>query len=131
MIEPDPIGNDAREAEHLRKLGPPPHICLFCGLADPRCLISKSLSWLTARVPRSVLEEHHIVLEVLDPEFTVLLCILCHFKVTQGYLRAGIEFGPEPDPQRRIARMLRNLAVFREQEAEALRNWASFLEKDW
>jgi len=129
MIEDDPIGNDARDAEHLRELGPEPHICLFCGLSDPQWLLPKPLEWLLARVPRTVLEEHHVVLEALDPGFKVLLCILCHFKVSQGYLKAGVKFGPEPDPQKCVALMLRNLALFREMEAEALRRWACDLEE--
>ena len=93
----------------MRKLGPPPHICLFCALDDPRCLIAKQCSWLKARVPRSVLEKHHVFLEALDADCTVLLCILCHFKVTQGYLQACIDFSSEPNPQRRVALMLRAL----------------------
>lgn len=127
MKEADPIGNDARHAEHLRKLGPPPHICLFCGLADPRCLIAKPVSWLKVRVPRSVLERHHVFLEALDPDFTVLLCVLCHFKVTQGYLKAGIDFGPEPDPRLRLKGMLRALSVFLKMLAEAVSQWSELL----
>lgn len=130
MKETDPIGNDARAAEHIRKLGPPPHICLFCGLNDPSCLIAKPLSCLKARVPRSVLEKHHPFLEALDPDFTVLLCILCHFKVTQGYVRAGIDFGPEPDPRRRVALMLRTNAIFLRQLADKHWQWAEILENE-
>lgn len=127
MKESDPIGNDARESEHLEKLGPPPHICLFCGLDDPRCLIAKPLSWLSARAPRSVLEKHHVFLEALDPDFTILLCILCHFKVSQGYLQAGIEFGPEPDPRRRVKRMLKALSVFLKMLAKVVWQWSELL----
>ena len=130
MNEHDPIGNDARDAEHLRKLGPPPHICLFCGLDDPRCLIAKPPSWLKARVPRSVLEKHHVFLEALDSDFTVLLCILCHFSVTQGYLQAGIDFSSEPNSQRRVALMLRAQAVFLQQLAETNRQWAELLDNE-
>ncbi|HZR66863.1 MAG TPA: hypothetical protein VFA85_17110 [Terriglobales bacterium] len=129
MIERDPIGNDARDAEHLLELGPTPHICLFCGLSDPEWLIAKTANWLLARVPRTVLEQHHVVLEAHDPDFKVLLCILCHFKVSQGYLKAGITFTCEPDPRKRVALMLRNLALFREFEADALRKWARELEE--
>ena len=128
MIEDDPIGNDARNTEHLLKLGPPPHVCLFCGLTDPRCLIAKSLSWLLVRVPRTVLEEHHILLRDLDPDFRVLLCVLCHFKVTQGYIRAGVDFGPEPNPPKRVALMLRAQAVFLKQLAERNWHWAELLD---
>ena len=128
MKESDPIGNDARDSEHIRKLGPPPHICLFCGLDDPRCLIAKTANWLKLCVPRSVLEKHHVFLEALDSDFTVLLCILCHFKVTCGYIQAGIVFGPEPDPRRRVALMLRAQAVFLQQLAEKNWQWAELLD---
>jgi len=101
MIEPDPIGNDAREAEHLRKLGPPPHICLFCGIDDPIVLLRKTLAWLQARVPPRLLEEHHVGGENHDPNLTVLLCRTCHWKVTAGYFRAGIDMRYEPDEQKR------------------------------
>lgn len=127
MKENDPIGNDAREAEHLRKLGPPPHICIFCGCGDPAILIPKPLSWLAKRVPRSVLERHHVFLRALDPDFTVLLCILCHFKVTQGYVKAGIEVGPEPDPQKRVKWMLKALAVFMRMLSKAIWHWSELL----
>jgi hypothetical protein len=127
--EADPIGNDARDAEHLRELGPPPHICLFCGLHDPRSLLAKPPIWLESRVPRSVLEKHHVFLEALDPDSTVLLCILCHFKVTQGYLQAGIDFEREPNPVRRVKLMLRALAVFFAMLSKVLWQWSELLEK--
>jgi len=130
VIEHDPIGTDARHAERLRRLGPGPHICLFCGIDDPRgILIPKPLSWLKARVPRSVLEDHHVLCRNHDPNFVVLLCILCHFKVTQGYLQAGIDMRYEPNPQKRVAFMLKALAVFFEMLAETLRQWAALLDK--
>jgi hypothetical protein len=129
MKEHDPIGNDARDAEHLRKLGPPPHICLFCGLDDPRWIKAKPASWLKGRVPRSVLEEHHVFLEALDPDFIVLLCVLCHFKVTQGYLQAGIDFKCESDPGKRVALMLEAQAVFLRQLAEKNEQWAELLKE--
>jgi hypothetical protein len=74
-----------------------------------------------------VLEAHHVFLEAFDPDFTVLLCVLCHFKVTQGYLRAGIEFGPEPDPRKRMKLMLRALSVFLEMLAGAVWQWSELL----
>jgi hypothetical protein len=100
---------------------------LFCGLEDPGSLIPKPLDWLVARVPRSVLEKHHVFLEALDSDFTVLLCILCHFKVTNGYLQAGIDFGPEPDPIRRVKRMLKALSVFLKMLSEVVWQWSELL----
>jgi hypothetical protein len=74
-----------------------------------------------------VLEKHHVFLEALDPDFTVLLCILCHFKVTQGYIQAGIDFDPEPDPRLRVKWMLKALSVFLEMLAKAVSEWSELL----
>jgi hypothetical protein len=120
MRERDPFKSSLRFAAHLARLGPGPHICLFCGTNDPEGrLIPKSLSWIQARVSRSVLEEHHVFCENHDPNFTVLFCILCHFKVSQGYFEAGIEMRPEPDRVLRAAYMLQARAVFGEHLAAA------------
>jgi len=127
MNEPDPIGNDARSAERLRKLGPAPHICLFCGLLEQECLVPVSPDWLLLRAPRSVLEKHHLFLRALDLDSVVLLCVLCHFKVTQGYVKAGIDFGPEPNARKRVALMLRALSVFLEMLAKVLWQWSELL----
>jgi hypothetical protein len=125
--EDDPIGTDARDAEHVRQLGPGPHLCAFCGLTDPRVLIPKPLAWVTARGSRSVLDEHHVVGRNHDARLIVLLCVLCHFKVHQCYLQAGIDLRLEPDPYERVARMLEARAVFSELEAESFREWAALL----
>jgi hypothetical protein len=125
--EADPIGNDARNTERLKRLGMGPHICLFCGLPEPECLIPVSPDWLLLRVPRSVLEKHHVFLKDLDPDSVVLLCVLCHFKVSQGYVRAGIDFGPEPNPRKRVALMLKALSVFLEMLAKAVWHWGQIL----
>jgi hypothetical protein len=125
--ETDPIGNDARKAERLRKLGPAPHICLFCALPEPECLIPVSLDWLLLRVPHRVLEKHHVFLRALDPNSVVLLCVLCHFKVTQGYMRAGVDFGPEPDPRKRVGLILQALSIFLEMLAKVLWQWSELL----
>lgn len=129
MNETDPIGNDARDSERLKKLGPPPHICAFCGLEDPRALLLKQASFLKARLPRSVLEKHHVFLRDLDPDFTILLCVLCHFKVTQGYLWAGLDPRPEPNPRKRVALMLKALSVFLKILAKVVLQWSELLSK--
>ena len=127
MNEADPIGNDARNTERLKKLGPGPHICLFCALSEPGDLIPVTADWLLLRVPRSVLEKHHVFLKDLDPHSVVLLCVLCHFRVSQGYVRAGIDFGPEPDPRKRVALMLKALSVFLEMLASVVWQWSELL----
>ena len=127
MTEHDPIGADARAAAHLRSLGPPPHMCAFCGVSDPGDLRAKPLKWAEAHVPRNVLEQHHVVGRQHEDNLIVLLCISCHFKVSQRYFEAGIDLQFEPNPHRRIALMLEALAVFYEMLADVFRRWAAIL----
>lgn len=127
MKNNDPIATDARNAERLRNLGLGPHICLFCGIDDPLVLISKSLRWLKYHVNRSVLEKHHVLSRNHDPNFVVLLCRNCHARVTEGYLRAGIELHTEPNSRKRTAHMLRAGAVFLRQLADRNCQWADDL----
>jgi hypothetical protein len=127
MKDKNPLATDARHSERRRKLGPGPYICLFCGIADPLLLIPKPFSWLKNRVPRSVLELHHVLGRNHDENFTVLLCILCHFMVTEGYLQAGIELHIESDPQQRIKHMSKASANFLRQLAERHCRWAAIL----
>jgi hypothetical protein len=127
MREHDPISNDARQAERLRKFGPEPHLCLFCGLDDPSVLIPKTFRWLKQRVHRSILEKHHVLGRNHDNDFIVLLCRNCHAKVTEGYLQVGIELRREPNVRKRIAQMLRAEAAFLRQLAERNCQWAADL----
>lgn len=128
MNEADPIGNDAREARHLRTLGPPPHVCMFCGASDPPPFMKAvSTGWLEQRVPHSMLEEHHVLGRNHDPNSTVILCKPCHFRVTVGYIRAGVDMHYEPDARIRVKKMLNILAVFLEMVANVVRQWSEFL----
>ena len=126
-MDPDPIGTDVRHTQRLERLGPGPHSCLFCGVEDPILLIRKPLSWLKARVPKRLLEEHHLVGRNHDPNLTGLLCHNCHFLAHEGYLQAGISMRFEPDPILRVATMLEALAVFLKILATALLGWAELL----
>jgi hypothetical protein len=127
ISDKNPLATDARHAERIRKLGPGPHICMFCGIADPLLLIAKPFHWLEGRVPRSVLELHHVLGRNHDKNLTVLLCVLCHFSVSEGYLQAGIELQTEPNPDKRIKLMLRAEATFLRQLAERNCRWAAIL----
>lgn len=80
-------------------------------------------------MPRRLLEDHHVVGKNHDPNLVVFLCRNCHYKVTEGYLQAGIDMRYEPNTQKRIATMLKALAVFFELLAERLRQWAALLDK--
>jgi hypothetical protein len=128
MKEPDPVGADARKAAHLRKLGRPPHICAFCGFADPLRLKAKPLDWVKARVPPSTLQKHHVVGERHDGRLIVLLCANCHLLVHRRYLDDGIDLRSESDSRKRVAQMLRARATYAELEADCWRDWADQLD---
>ena len=128
MSEPDPIGADARKVAHARTLGPPPHICAFCGLTDPRRLKAKPLDWVKARVPPTILQKHHVVGIKHDGQLIVLLCAGCHLLVHKRYLDDAIDLRFEPNPQKRVAQMLRARATFAELEADCWREWANQLD---
>jgi len=74
-----------------------------------------------------LLEEHHVVGRSHDRNLVVFLCRNCHF-LAHGYLRAGIDMRYKPNPQERVATMLKALAVFFELLAETLRQWAALLD---
>jgi hypothetical protein len=44
-------------------------------------------------------------------------------------MQAGIDFGPEPNPQKRVALMLKALSVFLEMLAKAVWEWSELLQK--
>jgi hypothetical protein len=111
-------------------LGPGPYVCLFCGIQDSDVLKVKSPEWLEARVPRSVLEEHHFYGKKIDPSFIVLLCLNCHRKVTVGYFSTGVEMRHEPDAEKRLLLMLAAEATFFELFAVSRRQLISNLEKE-
>ena len=127
MTDRDPIGTDARQATHLRSLGPPPHVCAFCGFSDPLALKSKPLAWVKVRVPPKFLQDHHVVGQSHDDELIVLLCANCHLLVHRGYVDAGIDLRFESDPVKRVAHMLETRATYGELESQRFREWAALL----
>ena len=129
-MDRDPIKSAARDMRRHERHGGSSSVCMLCGYPDLVALIRVSPDWLTAHgCQRSLLEKHHLVGRKHDPELTVPLCRNCHAEATEGLLKAVVSMRPEPDPARRIALMLDALAVFREEEAEALRRWAELLRK--
>lgn len=129
-MDGDPIGTDARLTQRLERLGPGPHSCLFCGVEDPILLIRKSFTRLKAWVPKRLLEEHHLLGRNHDPNLTILLCRNCHFLAHEGYLRAGIDMRYEPDPRKRVAKMLLALAVLHGKLSETLLQCAALIDED-
>lgn len=117
-MDRDPIRSAARLNKRRAELGPGPHICVLCGYANP---------WGLVRVPRTLLENHHVAIEKHDSAVTVLLCRNCHSEVTENLRRAGVSTQSESNPAWRVAIMLDALSVFLEALVPALRRWAELL----
>jgi ferredoxin len=128
--EPNPIQSDRRDARHLDRLGNWLGGCLFCGISDPVVLIPKSVKWLEQRVPRTVLEDHHLYGQNHDPNCVVPLCRNCHYKVTAGYYNAGINMKFEPNAFSRALTMLSAAALFFNSYSVSLFQIVELLEKE-
>jgi hypothetical protein len=79
-------------------------------------------------VSKRFLEDHHVVGESHDPILTVPLCRNCHYLATENLLLSDVSMLPEPNPVKRVAIILRGLAVHFEMLAEACRRWAGLLQ---
>jgi hypothetical protein len=121
MVEPDPIGRDLSRARAKRRLAPGA-ACLLCGERDTEVLEKHPAS----SVPASVLELHHLAGRRNDPNLTVVLCLNCHRRISARMAFAGVDLGRDPTrtTEERLVSLLRGLAVFFEQLAEALMLWA-------
>ena len=113
------VNTALRQAKRAVRI-PEGSCCLLCLLSDPVCLVE---------VDRTFLELHHIVGRIHDGQLTVWLCRNCHALATEGLLAAGASMRREPDPSKRVALMLRALAVFLKMLAEAVQRWAALLEE--
>jgi hypothetical protein len=91
-------------------------------------LIVVTLQWLKIhKVPRSVLEEHHLWGRKHDPNLTVPVCPNCHAEITEGYRQEDVRMRPEPDPIANEASRLTADAVVHERWAAAKRRRAEAL----
>jgi len=119
----------ARRLDRLHKrLGYCPAGCIFCPYANPMFLIVVTLEWLKAhKVPRSVLQEHHLWGRKHDPKLTVPLCPNCHAEITEGYRQEDVRMRPEPDPFANEVVMLTADAMVHERWAVAKRRRAEAL----
>lgn len=119
----------ARRLDRLHKrLGYCPAGCIFCPYANPMFLIVVTLEWLKKhKVPKSVLEEHHLWGRKHDPKLTVPVCPNCHAEITESYRQEGVRMRPEPDPFANEVVMLTADAVVHERWAEAKRKRAEAL----
>jgi hypothetical protein len=103
MKQPDRIRDAVRRAARQARLGRSAS-CLLCGQDDLEAL---------TRVQRpSVLELHHVVGRANDRELTVVVCLNCHRRLTEGLECAGVSMS---EPRQFLERMVmtwRALAVF-------------------
>ena len=119
----------ARRLDRLHKrLGNCPAVCTFCPYANPMFLIVVTVDWLKAhKVPRSVLQEHHLWGRKHDPKLTVPVCPNCHAEITESYRQEDVKMSPEPDPVANEVSMLTAEAVVHERWAAAKRRRAEAL----
>ncbi len=119
----------ARRFERLHKrIGDCPAVCIFCEYANPMFLIVVTLEWLKAhKIPRSVLQEHHLWGRKHDPKLTVPVCPNCHAEITEGYRQEDVRMRPDPDPFANEVFMLTAEAVVHEKLAAAKRRRAEVL----
>jgi len=108
---PDPIANDRRRARKRHRL-PADAACTFCGERNPDALVA---------VKRSVLDGHHALAKVNDPDVIAVVCRTHHAIVTAIGWDAALELMHAPaSVLARAAGALQSLAVFLQALAEAL-----------
>jgi hypothetical protein len=118
MTNRNPAQSTARHARRGRRLGDYT-CCIICGFDDLSTLIMVDAS----RLPRSVLDDHHVVGRV-NSDATVPLCPTCHRRLTDGYLDEGISMLPQPTLLHQVSTVLRSLAKFCGAFIPGLNQWA-------
>jgi hypothetical protein len=116
----NPVRAARRKTELLEKLGSERPRCLYCGCTELIAL---------RRVPHKFLRDHHVFGRNHDPDSESLLCQNCHALAHENLLDAEVDLEPEPNPVKRVAKMLRAEAVHFEMLADTKRNQAELLER--
>jgi hypothetical protein len=117
----NPVRAARRKAELCERLGSERPACIYCGYAEIAAL---------RRVPHKYLRKHHVLGRNHDPDLTVLVCLNCHALLHEDLLPdAEVDLRPEPDPQKRVAKMLRAEAIHFEMFAQSKRKQAALLEE--
>lgn len=75
------------------------------------------------------IEEHHPAGRNHDPEFIVPLCQKHHDEMHEMMRQAGVCLAYEPNPNKKVAAMLRSMSVYKRAEADAFERWANLLER--
>src|SRR5262245_24140197 len=118
MKQPDPIQTAARHIQREKRLGVRA-TCLICGETNLAAL---------RRAPRSLFEEHHVVGKANARDLTVVVCLNCHRKATEGLEASGVSMDEPRDLLERLVMIFRGLAEFLRMLADSLVTWASQLE---
>jgi hypothetical protein len=115
-VSGDPIGDDLRKLHRSRRLGA--HAaCVICGEQNPPAL---------RRVPRSLLERHHLAGRANDPGLTVVLCLNHHALLSEAQRDSGVDLRRRTpsNPMLRAAAQLNGFADLFEQAAPSCRQLA-------
>jgi hypothetical protein len=115
----NPVRVARRKTELHDKLGSERPRCMYCGCAEPVVL---------RPVTRRFLVDHHLLGRNHDPDSKLLLCQNCHALAHENLLNAGVDLGPESNPIRRVAEMVRAEAVHHEMMAAAKWRQVALLE---
>jgi len=107
-----------RKTELQERLGSEQPRCMYCGCAEPVVL---------RPVTRKFLVIHHLLGQNHDPDSKLFLCQNCHALAHENLLNASVDLEPEPNPVKRVAKMLRAEAVHLEMMADAKRRQAALL----
>jgi hypothetical protein len=106
---------------------------LFCGYGHLEALTTVTRRWLEekgiskGRLDR-LLEDHHMLGCIHDPDLIVTLCLNCHREITEGLACEGVSMRPSKNLHKVIVDVLRASADLFERLAKSYRNWANLLE---
>ena len=129
-----PIRTARRKALREDRLGKDA-FCLVCGYGCLESLTQVTRRWLESKgvskgwIDR-LLEDHHVVGEVHDPDLQITLCLNCHREVTEGVAREGVSMRREKNVRKVTVLRLRACAVHFESLAGSYRKWADLLENE-
>jgi hypothetical protein len=116
----NPARTARRKTELHERLASERPRCLYCGCTEPIALRT---------VTRKFFRDHHVFGRNHDPDSESLLCQNCHALAHENLLNAEVDLEPEPNPVKRVAKMLRAEAVHFEMLANTKRNQAELLER--
>jgi len=116
----DPIGDDLRKQRRRRRLGRDA-ACVVCGETNPEVL---------RRLPRSLLERHHLAGRANDAELTAVVCLNHHAILSEAQRDSGVDLASDPDrrPAELTVGLLRGLADLTELLTPSLRRHADELD---